>query len=123
VSEPWVDAVLELLRRDGSVVVAASELDDVDEWRQTVRQACRSAGLRVRTGSNDHGAVWAYHVDHVVTDAAMDAAARAMDAAFSAAERRPFHELVREEQRKRLTVISDTSTEPADEPHTHDEAD
>jgi len=123
VSKPWVDAVLEVLRRDGSVVVAASALDDVDEWRRTVRQACRSAGLRVRTGINGHGAVWAYHVDHVVTDAAMDAAARAMDAAFSGAERRPFHELVREEQRKRLAVVSDTPTETADEQTPHDRTD
>jgi hypothetical protein len=51
-----------------------------------------------------------------VTDAVMDAAARAMDAAFSGAERRPFHELVREEQRKRLTVVGDTPTEPVNEP-------
>jgi hypothetical protein len=120
VSKPWIDAVLELLRRDGSVVVAASELEDVDEWRRTVRRACHSAGLRVRTGINAHGAVWAYHVDHVVTDAAMDAAARAMDAGHRGAQRRPFHELVREEQRKRLTVVSDTVTETADEHGTHD---
>jgi hypothetical protein len=113
--------VLEALRRDGSVVVAASQLDDVDEWRRTIRQACRSAGLRVRTGINAHGAVWAYHVDHVVTDADMAAAARAMDAAFRGAERRPFQELVREEQRKRLTVVSDTPDETADERNALDE--
>lgn len=82
VSESWVDAVLDALRRDGSIVVAASELDDVGEWRRIVRQACRASGLRVRTGVNARGAVWVYHVDHVVTDAAMQAAARAMRRRF-----------------------------------------
>jgi hypothetical protein len=115
VSESWVDAVLDALRRDGSIVVAASDLDDVDEWRQIVRRACRAAGLRVRTGVNAHGAVWVYHRDHVVTDAEMQAAARAMDNVFKGAERRPFPELVREEQRKRFTVVREVPGAAADE--------
>jgi GNAT superfamily N-acetyltransferase len=122
-SESWVNAVLDVLRRDGSVVVAASDLDDVDKWRRIVRQACRAAGLRVRTGVNPHGAVWVYHLDHVVTDAAMQAAARAMDDAFRGAERRPFQELVREEQRKRLTVVQEGSDMAADERSTPGDVD
>lgn len=45
----------------------------------------------------------------------MDAAARAMDAAFRGAERRPFPELVREEQRKRFTVVRGVPDTAADE--------
>jgi hypothetical protein len=40
-----------------------------------------------------------------MADAAERAALRAMDAALSGEEPRPFHELVREEQRKMLRVV------------------
>ncbi|HEX6357666.1 hypothetical protein [Actinophytocola sp.] len=56
-----------------------------------------------------------------MTDADMAAAARAMDAAYRGVERRPFHELVREEQRKRLTVVSDTPADTTDKRNTLDE--
>lgn len=115
VSETWVEAVLDTLRRDGSVVASVSDLDDLDEWRRTVRQACRRAGLRVRTGVNANGVVRVEHVDHVVTDAEMQVAARAIDDVFSGSESRPFRELAREEQRKRMTIVRDESVETADE--------
>jgi hypothetical protein len=105
VSAHWVNAVVEVLRRDGSIVVAARDIEDVDAWRREVRQACRAAGLRVRTGMNDHGAVWAYHMDHVGTDAEVQAAGRALSNLINDKPAVPFHELVRDEQRKRLTVV------------------
>ena len=118
-SGPWTDSVLEILRRDGSVVVAATDIGDVDAWRRDVRQACRAAGLHVRTGVNDHGAVWAYHADHVGTDAELHAAGQALSNLLSGKPSVPFHELVREEQRKRLAVVDgaasaapDTSEQP-----------
>lgn len=104
-SAHWVNAVVEVLRRDGSIVVAARDIEDVDAWRREVRQACRAAGLRVRTGMNDHGAVWAYHVDHVSTDAEVQAAGRALSNLINDKPAVPFHELVRDEQRKLLTVV------------------
>ena len=98
---------LEIMRRDGSVVVRFGSAEEAGEWRAAIRKACRAAGLRVRTGTAnaDAATAWAYHVDHVVTEAARQAAARAMDAFFGREERKPFHELVREEQRKMLRVV------------------
>jgi hypothetical protein len=70
--------------------------------RRVVRLVCGCVLVSIRMGT-----VWVYHLDHVVTEAAMDAAARAMDDAFRGAERRPFQDLVREEQRSglRLSVM------------------
>ncbi|HEY5987557.1 MAG TPA: hypothetical protein VIV12_14460 [Streptosporangiaceae bacterium] len=49
---------------------------------------------------------WAYHVDHVVTEASSRAASQAIEAAFSGeAPPAPFHELVRQEQRKMLRLV------------------
>ena len=61
----------------------------------------------MRTGLSTDGEVaWAYHVDHVVTEASSRAARRAMEAAFSRdGQLFPFHELVREEQRKMLRLV------------------
>ncbi len=99
----WVEE----LRRDGSVVVRMDTAEDAQEWRAEIRQACRAAGLRVRTGVSGDGEVaWAYHVDHVITPAASRAASRAIEAAFSSTGQLvPFHELVRQEQRKILRVV------------------
>lgn len=110
-----MDAVLSVLRRDGSVVVPADDLDNVEEFRRSVRRACRAAGLRIRTGVTDSGAIWIDHVDHVVTDAERRAVARTLDNMFSGTSGPPFHELVREEQRKQLTAVKD-APEPASPP-------
>jgi hypothetical protein len=61
----------------------------------------------VRTGLSADGEVaWAYHVDHVVTEASSRAASRAIEAAFSGdALPALFHELVRQEQRKMLRIV------------------
>jgi hypothetical protein len=73
-------------------------------WNAAV---CRAAGLRVRTGLSADGEVaWAYHVDHVVTEASSRAASRAIEAAFAGeVPPAPFHELVRHEQRKMLRLV------------------
>ena len=99
---------LEKLRRDGSVVARFGTAEDAGVWRAAMRRACRTAGLRVRTGlaNADDRIAWAHHVDHVVTEAAERAARRAIDAAYSDNKPRvPFHELVREEQRKMFRVV------------------
>src|SRR5262245_16386951 len=64
-----------------------------------------AAGLRIRTGVTASRLVWVDHLDHVVTKAEMLAVARAVDNALAGEPKRPFHELVREEQRKRFTVV------------------
>ena len=96
-----------VLCRDGSVVARLETAADIREWRAGIRRACHAAGLRVRTGLSTDGEVaWAYHVDHVVTEASSRAARRAMEAAFSGdGQLVPFHELVREEQRKMLRLV------------------
>jgi hypothetical protein len=98
---------MEALRRDGAVRAQFQVPRDAGEWRAGMRRACRTAGLRVRTGvSGDGGVAWAYHVDHVVTRAESEATSRAIEAALSRDEEPvPFHELVREEQRKMLRVV------------------
>jgi hypothetical protein len=116
VSAYWVNAVVEVLRRDGSIVVAARDIEDVDAWRREVRQACRAARLRVRTGMNDHGAIWAHHIDHVSTDAEVQATGRALSNLINDKPAVPFHELVRDEQRKRLTVVDGVAPAPAPAP-------
>ncbi|MGH3157577.1 MAG: hypothetical protein ACRDNF_13490 [Streptosporangiaceae bacterium] len=98
---------LEVLRQDGSVLVRFTSADKAGEWRAAMRRACRTAGLRVRTGIvGDGQAVSAYHFDHVVTEADLRAAARAMDTALTGDKpSAPFHELVRQEQRKMLRAV------------------
>ncbi len=103
---------VDVLRRDGSVVARFDSGEDAEEWRAAMRRACRAAGLRVRTGlaNADARIAWAYHVDHQLTEAGERAARRAMDAANNGEPRVPFHELVREEQRKMLRVVRDDET-------------
>lgn len=97
---------VEVLRRDGSVVVQLGNTQEVAEWRSAMRRACRAAGLRIRTGlSGADGVTWAYHVDHVVTEAAERAARRAVEKALDGQPPVPFHELVRDEQRQMLRVV------------------
>lgn len=97
---------LEELCRDGSVMVRTPSVRAAQEWRAAMRLACRAAGLRVRTGlSGDGGAAWAYHVDHEVTEASRRASERAIEAAYAGEVTAPFHELVRQEQRKMLRAI------------------
>jgi hypothetical protein len=100
---------VEVLRRDGSVVVRCLSDEQAGEWRVAIRKQCRTAGLRVRTGiaNADARIAWAFHVDHVVTVAAERAANRAIELALSLDGNQPvpFHELVREEQRKLLRLV------------------
>jgi hypothetical protein len=100
---------VDVLRRDGSVVARFSSSEEAAAWRAAMRRACRAAGLRVRTGlaNTDERMAWALHVDHVLTEAGDRAARRAIDAAYNGESRVPFHELVREEQRKMLRVVRD----------------
>jgi chemotaxis regulatin CheY-phosphate phosphatase CheZ len=103
-----IERDLEKLRRDGSVVARFDTAEDAGAWRADIRRACRAAGLRIRTGlaNADDRIAWAYHVDHVVTEAAERAARRAMEAVHSDQPRLPFHQLVREEQRKMLRIVT-----------------
>jgi hypothetical protein len=92
---------LEKLRRDGSVVARFGSAEEAAAWRATMRRTCRAEGLRIRTGlaNADDRIAWAYHVDHVVTEAAERAARRAMEAAYTDDEPGvPFHELVLQRQ-------------------------
>lgn len=74
--------------------------------RAAMRRACREVGLRVRTGLADDGALaWTYHVDHVLTEASSRASRRAIEAALASDMTAPFHELVRQEQRKMLRPV------------------
>jgi hypothetical protein len=103
---------LEVLRRDGSLLVQFPTAEQAGEWRAAMRRACRAAGLRVRTGVTEDGrAAWAHHVDHVVTEADLRAAARVMGTALAGDQpSAPFHEVVREEQRKMLRAIPQTDS-------------
>lgn len=105
--ENYLLSCVDVLRRDGSVVADVTTAAERQEWRAGMRRACRAAGLQVRTGLTAHGGVaWAYHVDHVVTEAASRAARRAIEFALSGEQPPPaFHELVREEQRKMLRLV------------------
>lgn len=105
--EDYVRRCAEVLRRDGSVVTRLASAADREQWRAGIRRVCRAAGLRVRTGLSADGALaWAYHVDHVVTEASSRAATRAIEAGFAGEDLPvPFHELVREEQRKMLRLV------------------
>jgi hypothetical protein len=107
VPEHYVRRCAEVLRRDGSVTAALATAADRQEWRAGIRRVCRAAGLRLRTGLSADGEVaWAYHVNHVVTEAWSCAADRAIEAALSGeAPSAPFHELVRQEQRKILHLV------------------
>ena len=72
-------------------------------------QAVPRRGAEVRAGiaSADARIAWAFHVDHVVTGAAGQAASRAIELALSLDGGQPvsFYELVREEQRKLLRLV------------------
>jgi hypothetical protein len=99
---------LEKLRRDGSAVARFGSAEEAAAWRAAMRRACRTARLRVRTGlaNADDRIAWVHHLDHVVTEAAERAARRAIEAAYSDDQSQvPFHELVREEQRKMLWAV------------------
>jgi hypothetical protein len=100
---------VEALRRDGSVVVRCQSKEQAGEWRAAIRKVCRTAQLRVRTGvaNADARIVWAFHIDQAVTVAAERAANRAIELALSGDGNQPvpFHELVREEQRKLLMLV------------------
>jgi hypothetical protein len=101
---------LEVLRRDGSVLAQFASAEKANEWRAAMRRACRTAALRVRTGVTEDGrSAWAHHVDHIVTEADLQAAARAIDAALTG-DQPPtsYHELVRQEQRKMLRAVPPT---------------
>ena len=100
---------VETLRRDGTVVARFDTAQDAAAWRADMRRACRAAGLRIRTGlaDADDRIAWTWHVHHVLTEAGDRAARRAMEAAHNGEPRVPFHELVREEQRKMLRVVRD----------------
>ena len=65
-----------------------------------------SAALHVQDGR----IAWVYHVDHVLTEAEDRAARRAIDAAYNDEPCVPFHQMVREEQRKMLQVVRDDET-------------
>jgi hypothetical protein len=81
VPEYYVRRCAEVLRRDGSVIAPLATAAERQEWRAGIRRVCRVAGLRVRTGLSADGEVaWAYHADHVVTEASSRAASRAIEA-------------------------------------------
>ena len=103
---------VEILRRDGTVAGKFSSSEEAAAWRAVMRRACRAAGLRIRTGlaNADERIAWVYHVDHVLTEAEDRAARRAIDAAYNDEPRLPFHQMVREEQRKMLQVVRDDET-------------
>lgn len=103
------------LRRDGSLVARFDSGEEAAAWRAAIRGACRAGGLRIRTGlaNADERIAWVYHVDHALTEAGERAARRAMEAAYNGEPRVPFHQLVREEQRKMLRVVRDNE-EPSD---------
>jgi hypothetical protein len=100
---------VDVLRRDGSVVARFGSGEEAAEWRAAMRRACRTAGLRIRTGlaNADERIAWAQHVDHQLTKASERASRRAIEAAYNGEPRVPFHELVREEQRKMFHVVRD----------------
>ena len=104
---------VDVLRRDGTVVARFNSGKEATAWRAAMRRACRAAGLRIRTGlSNaDERIAWVWHVDHVLTEAGERAARRVIEAAYNDEPRVPFHELVREEQRKMLRVVRDDDAE------------
>lgn len=100
----WIDQ----LRRDGSIQVHTTRLDgDVEGWRSAIRRAARRAGLRIRTDvTNDGAVVWVRYIDHIVTDAEMRAATRAMGSILGDEPIRSYEDLVKEERRKELRLLS-----------------
>lgn len=59
--------------------------EDAAQWRAALRRACRSSGLRVRTGlaEADDRIAWAHHIDHVVTEAGRQAANQTIEDLYS----------------------------------------
>ena len=97
---------LDMLRRDGSVTARFGSAEEAAAWRATMRRACRTAGLRIRTTAADadgHWTAWAAHLDHVTTEADERATRRALEAAYNG-------ELACEEQRKLLRIVRDDDT-------------
>ena len=60
-----------------------------------------------RSANADERIAWVYHVDHALTEAENRAARRAIGVAYNDEPRVPFHQMVREEQRKMLQVVRD----------------
>jgi hypothetical protein len=102
-----IDRQVDVLRRDGTVVARCESANEAAAWRAAMRRACRAAGLRIRTGlaNADERIAWAWHIDHVLTEAGDRAARRAMEAAYDDGPHVPFHELEREEQKKMMLRI------------------
>lgn len=108
--EYYIRRCTEDLRRDGSVIARLPDTEKAQDWRAAIRRACRDAGMRVRTGlAGDGEMAWAYHVDHVLTEASSRASRRAIEAALAGDATVPFHELVRQEQRKMLRAVPSPS--------------
>jgi hypothetical protein len=57
---------VEVLRRDGSVLVKCLSDEQAGERRAAIRKQCRTAEMRGRTGiANADGRIaWVFHVDH-----------------------------------------------------------
>jgi len=104
-----IDRQVDALRGDGTVVARFESADEAAAWRAAMRRACRTAGLRIRTGlaNADERIAWVWHIDHVLTEAGERAARRATEAAYNDEPRVPFRELEREEQKKMLRVVRD----------------
>jgi hypothetical protein len=113
-AEPEHAELINTLRRDGALIVPVCDIGDVKAWRSGVRRACRKAGLRIRTGLTTNGeAIWVDHIDHVVTPAQMQAATRATADYLAGIPATPHDQLVRQEQRRLLTVVPDVE-QPGD---------
>ena len=106
----WLDT----LRTNGAVVVGVYELRiGAEAWQATMRKVARQAGLRIRTGlSHDGSAVWAYHVDHVVTPAEEAASVNTIASLITAGGGPSYAENLAVERRKRLRLVIDASEEP-----------
>jgi hypothetical protein len=90
---------VDVLRRDGSVVARFGSGEEAAEWRAAMR--------RTGLANADERIARAQHVDHQLTKASERASRRAIEAAYNGEPRVPFHELVREEQRKMFHVVRD----------------
>lgn len=82
---------------------------DISEWRRGMRQEARRRGVRITTFIDETGRVWALHPDHVVTEAENRALMRrmeAMEAMVDMASLPSRSDMIREEQRKLMQVIT-----------------